>query len=212
MRKEYLIAWPRRNCLAQCCKRLMRWYERICMVDAAGEGSLGVNPLTVFSPNSSACVQHQLTRQLGNHGVDASKSLHISFFLTPAWRGLRYVCAYGYSAMSRGGQTSVMSWADGGSIWACPSSAFWWSGGTSSSWLHVMLPFIFCVRLIDPVGFWMPPLLTCAAKCNVHKHSRRGMQHAAFTSKLNHTPQFWFYKEQRAIPNPTELQMQSSLY
>lgn len=67
-----------------------------------------------------------------------------------------------------------------------------------------MLPFIFCVRLIDPVGFSMPPLLACAAKCNVHKHSRCGTQHAGFTSELNHTPQFWFYKEQRAVPNPTK--------
>lgn len=78
-------------------------------------------------------------------------SAYRSFSLQPGGVS-RYVCAYGYSAMSRGGQTGVMSWADGRSIWACPSSAFWWSGGKSSRWLHVMLPFIFCVRLIDPVG------------------------------------------------------------
>lgn len=80
------------------------------MADTAREGSLGVNPLTVFLLHSSVCVQRQLTRQLGNHGVDASKSFHILFFLSLQPEGVYNMYVQTATLpLSRGGQMSVMS-------------------------------------------------------------------------------------------------------
>lgn len=76
------------------------------MADTAIEESLELIPWQSSYCKCSASIDKAGRKSLY---VDASKTFHILFFVTTAWRGLQYVYGYGYSSLSQVGQISVMS-------------------------------------------------------------------------------------------------------